>query len=174
MERPFRILSVGRVEWKKGYEYALQALSMLKAEGIHCSYHILGDGSYMEALAFLRYKLGLEREVKFIGAKTRNGVRDQMNCADVFLHAAVSEGFCNAVLEAQSIALPIVCTDAGGLRENIANGKTGFVVPARNPQQMAKNLLLLACDPLLRQKMGAAGRRRVIRDISVERPNRSF
>lgn len=168
MERPLRILSVGRLEWKKGYEFALQAVSMLKAEGIHCSYHIVGDGSFMEPLAFLRHKLGLEKEVKFIGAKTRNGVRNQMNRADVFLHAAVSEGFCNAVLEAQSMALPIVCTDADGLRENIANGKTGFVVPARNPQQLAEKLLLLARDPLLRQEMGTAGRRRVKKKFQLK------
>jgi colanic acid/amylovoran biosynthesis glycosyltransferase len=166
--RPLRILSVGRLEWKKGYEYALQAMNMLKAEGIPFSYRIVGEGSYLEPLTFLRHKLGLEKEVKFLGGRNRSEVRKQMSQADIFLHTAVSEGFCNAVLEAQSMALPIVCTDADGLKENIDDGTTGFAVPARNPHQIAEKLRLLAGDSILRKKMGASGRRRVRKKFQLK------
>ena len=88
--------------------------------------------------------------------------------ADVFLHAAVSEGFCNAVIEAQAMKLPVVCTDADGLPENVCEGETGFVVPRRDPEAMALGLSRLAADPSLRERMGRAGRRRVEKHFRIE------
>ena len=85
----------------------------------------------------------------------------------MFLHAAVSEGFCNAVLEAQAMKLPVVCSDADGLPENVADGETGFVVPRRDPQALAQKLALLANNPALRQRMGEAGRRRVLKHFQI-------
>ena len=84
-----------------------------------------------------------------------------MRGADMFLHPAVSEGFGNAVMEAQAAALPVVCTDADGLRENIADGETGFAVARRDPSALAAALARLAADRDLRRRMGEAGRSRV-------------
>src|SRR5262249_3263236 len=88
--------------------------------------------------------------------------------ADVFLHAGISEGFCNAVLEAQAMMLPVVCSDADGLRENVVDGETGFVVPRRNPAALAEKLAGLAANPAQRQVLGAAGRRRVLSHFQVK------
>lgn len=161
-ERPLRILSVGRLEWKKGYEFALEALKAVVDQGINCEYRILGGGEYLEAVAYARYQLGLDDAVQILGPRPHDQVKEQMLWADVFLHAAVSEGFCNAVLEAQSMRLPVVCTDADGLSENVVHGETGFVVPRRHPEAMADKLVLLARDHALRQQMGQAGRQRVL------------
>ncbi len=158
---PLRILSVGRLDWKKGYEYALQAIRLLKYEGVDCEYHIIGGGELLESLAFARHELGVEAEVHFLGAQPRAVVREQMAWADVFLHAAVSEGFCNAVMEAQAMALPVVCSNAGGLPENVVDGQTGFVVPRRDPAALAEMLRLLAADAQLRDCLGRNGRQRV-------------
>lgn len=166
--RPLRILSVGRLEWKKGYEYALQSVKALTAQGIRCEYHIVGGGNYLEAAAFARHQLGLEEQVRLLGEQPRPAVRKQLAWADVFLHAAVSEGFCNAVIEAQAMGLPVVCTDAGGLPENVADGETGFVVPRRDPGALAEKLALLAGDPDLRRRMGQAGRERALRCFRLE------
>jgi colanic acid/amylovoran biosynthesis glycosyltransferase len=91
-----------------------------------------------------------------------------MDWADVFLHAAVSEGFCNAVIEAQAMGLPVVCSDAGGLPENVADGESGFVVQRRNPRALAEKLAVLATDPGLRYLMGKAGRERALRCFCLE------
>jgi colanic acid/amylovoran biosynthesis glycosyltransferase len=159
--RPLRILSVGRLEWKKGYEHALVAIRALCERGVECEYRIVGGGGYLGGLAFARHQLGLEGVVTFLGPLSHEGVREQMRTADIFLHAAVSEGFCNAVMEAQAMELPIVCTDADGLPENVEHGATGFVVPRRNPLALADALAVLAGDGALRRRMGRAGRRRV-------------
>jgi colanic acid/amylovoran biosynthesis glycosyltransferase len=167
-ERPFRILSLGRLEWVKGYDYALQAVKLLVEQGLACEYRIIGDGQEFEAVAFARYQLGLENEVQLTGSLSPDEALKNMQWADVFLHSAVSEGFCNAVLEAQAMGLPVVCTDAGGLPENVADGETGFVVARRNPQKLADKLSLLASRPELRQRMGQGGRKRVQKLFRLE------
>jgi colanic acid/amylovoran biosynthesis glycosyltransferase len=86
-----------------------------------------------------------------------------MEWADILLHPAVSEGFCNSVIEAMSMGLPIVATDAGGLPENVKDGETGLIVPRRDPGAIAEALELLARNPALRQRMAEAGQHRVRR-----------
>ncbi len=160
-DRPLRILSVGRLEWVKGYEYGLRAVQLLSERGVPFEYRIIGDGAYLEPLAFARHEMGLEASVHFLGSRPHSDVLDQMDWADVFLHASVSEGFCNAVLEAQAMQLPVVSSDADGLSENVADRRTGFVAPRRDPAALADRLADLARDPALRREMGRAGRERV-------------
>jgi colanic acid/amylovoran biosynthesis glycosyltransferase len=165
---------VGRLEWKKGYEFAFQAITQLLDAGVPCDYHIIGDGAYLEPLAFPRHQLGLDEVVKFLGAQPREKVREELLWADLFLHSAVSEGFCNAVLEAQAMQVPVVCSDADGLSENVAHGVTGFVVPRRDPAALAAAMTRLAAVPGLREKFGVAGRERVIHRFQLSEQIYSF
>ncbi len=173
-DNPLRILSVGRLDWRKGYEYNLQAVQLLVEQGLHCQYRILGGGEYLEAVAFARHQMELETEIELLGPQPHQEVRRQMQWADVFLHLAVSEGFCNAVLEAQAMQLPVVCSDAGGLPENVTDGESGFVVARRDPWAAAEKLRLLASEPLLRQRLGFAGRVRIIKHFQLENQICSF
>ncbi len=97
-----------------------------------------------------------------------------MAWAHVFLHPAVSEGFGNAVLEAQAMQLPVVCSDAGGLAENVSHGESGFVTPRRDPAALAEMLALLAAEPALRRQMGQAGRLRVETHFQLEQQISAF
>jgi colanic acid/amylovoran biosynthesis glycosyltransferase len=166
-DRPLRVLSVGRLEWKKGYEFALQAVKLLRVAGVECKYRIVGSGEALEALTFARYQLGLESCVEFLGGLAQHQVAESMAWADVLLHAAVSEGFGNAVLEAQAMQLPVVCSDADGLPENVDHGVTGFIVQRRDPQALAERLILLSHSPALRERLGRAGRQRVEEKFSL-------
>ena len=159
--QPVRLLSVGRLEWKKGYEYALAAVALLEKRGVPCTYEIIGEGNYLEPILFARHQMSMDATVKLLGGLPRAEVRNRMRQADIFVHAAVSEGFCNAVLEAQCMQLPVVCSDADGLPENVVEGETGFVTRRRDPALMADKLEWLARHPGERRKMGEAGRRRV-------------
>jgi colanic acid/amylovoran biosynthesis glycosyltransferase len=172
--RPLRIVSVGRLHWKKGYDDALAAVRRLTDLGVCCEYRIVGDGDYLEAVAFACHQLGIAGRVTILGARPPRDVPGLIAWSDVLLHAAVSEGFCNAVIEAQAMARPVVCTDAGGLPENVADGVTGFVVPRRDPDATAEKLALLAADPALRRRLGEAGRRRVEERFDRSRQLDSF
>jgi colanic acid/amylovoran biosynthesis glycosyltransferase len=166
-ERPLRILSVGRLVWKKGYEYGLEAVRLLLDQGVHCEYRVIGDGDYFEAVTFVAHQLGLTDRVKLLGELSPQEVKEQMGWADLFLHPAVSEGFCNAVLEAQAMTLPVVCTDADGLPENVVDGVTGFVVARRSPKALADEMNRLARYALLRERMGNVGRARIVKKFRL-------
>jgi colanic acid/amylovoran biosynthesis glycosyltransferase len=170
--RPYRILSVGRLVWKKGYEYALQAVKWLVDHGLSCEYRIIGDGNLIDAIAFTSLDLGLEDVVTLLGPKSRSEVWDELEWADVFLLSSVSEGLSNAVLEAQAMTLPVVSTDAGDV--GIMDEETGFVVPRRDWRSMAEKLAILAKDPDLRIRMGEAGRQRVLAHFQISAQTAAF
>lgn len=160
---PLRIVSVGRLHWTKGCDDALEAVAHLRDRGLDVEYRIVGDGELLSAVSFWRHQLGLDDEVELLRSLPPMEVARQLGWADVVLHAATSEGFCNAVIEAQAHGVPVVCTDAGGLPENIEHDVTGIVVPRRDPTALADGLSRLAADGDLRARMGAAGRERVER-----------
>lgn len=160
LDAPLRILSVGRLHPKKGHEFALRAVRALVDEGLVVEHRVVGEGPLEAALRDLIEELELAEVVTLTGALPRDAVTEELGRADVLLHASVSEGFGNAVLEAQARQLPVVCSDACGLAENVAHGETGFVVPRRDPAALAAALRQLAADGELRLRMGTAGRAR--------------
>jgi len=158
---PLVVLTVARLHWKKGHEYGLLAIRELIDSGVPVEYRVVGAGPHADAVHACVEDLDLGRHVRLLGALPPAAVLEEMRGADMFLHPAVSEGFGNAVMEAQAAALPVVCIDADGLRENIADGETGFAVARRDPSALAAALSRLAADRDLRRRMGEAGRRRV-------------
>ena len=166
--RPLRVVSVGRLAWAKGYDDALEAIARLRQRGIVVEHRIVGSGPYLEAVAFWRHQLGLDDMVELVGAVPPGQVAAHYDWADVMLHAAISEGFCNAVLEAQARGLPVVTTDADGLGENVAHTVSGLVVPRRDPAALADGLAHYAADGPARLAAGAAGRQRALTAFRVE------
>ena len=77
-------------------------------------------------------------------------------------------------MEAQAMKLPVVCTDADGLLENVSDGESGFVVARRNPLALAEKLTILAKNPILRQRFGEAGRKRAISHFKLENQITAF
>lgn len=162
------IVSIGRLVWKKGYEYGIRAVALLKQKGISFEYRIIGDGDYLQALQFTISELGLEKEVRLLGHKDKAEIRKHLSESDVFLHPAISEGFCNAVLEAQAMGIPVVTTDADGLGENVVDGITGFVVPRWDVAAMAEKLELCTRHPEEAKAMGRNGIDRVNSHFRLE------
>jgi len=155
-----RLVTVARLDWSKGYEFAVDAVALAASTGLPIEYTIVGDGNYREPVEFAARQYGLFQSgvIKFTGAVPREKVVEYLCDADIMILASLSEGFCNAVIEGQVAGLPVVCSDAGGLPENVEDGVTGFVVPRRNPEAMAEKIIQLAHDPELRKRMGEAGR----------------
>ena len=171
---PLRLLAVGRLHWKKGHHHVLAALALARQRGVDARLRIVGAGAQLEEVAFARHQLGLDGVVELVGGLDRDAAREELAGAHVFVHGAVSEGFGNAVLEAQAAALPVVCTDAEGLAENVDDGVTGIVVPRRDPAAMADALARLAADPELRVRMGRAGLERVATRFTPEAQQAAF
>lgn len=137
---PLQILTVARLHWKKGLDYAIETMALLQEKGIHFHYTIVGDGEAYEYLSFLIHQLKLQECIKLIGKKSHEAVVRLMQASDVYLQPSVSEGFCNAVLEAQASGLLCVVSDAEGLPENVLHEQTGWVVPKRDMQSLADKI----------------------------------
>ncbi|MBS1772957.1 MAG: glycosyltransferase [Bacteroidetes bacterium] len=163
------IISVGRLVWKKGFEYGINAMKMLKDKGILFHYTIIGEGPHRQALQFAINELGLENEVTLLGEKDSVEIKTELEASNIFLHPAISEGFSNAVIEAQAMGLPVVCSDADGLSENIENGITGIVVPKWNAAAIADKLEWLHKNPTIVNEMGRAGVKRAKEKYDVNK-----
>jgi glycosyltransferase involved in cell wall biosynthesis len=171
---PWRVVAVGSLSWKKGFEYALRAIRLARDAGTDLELEIIGDGVDRQRLLFGIEDLGLSGCVRLSGKLPAEGVRERLQNADMFLLSSVSEGISNAALEAMAAGLPVVTTDCGGMGEAISDGVEGFVVPTRDVTQMAAALGRLAAHGELRLRMGAAARARVLGEFTLDRQVRAF
>ncbi len=136
-----KLLTVARLHWKKGLEYALEACLELKKRGIQFDYTIIGEGEEREKLTFLIHQLGLKNEVSLIGKLYPKKVITLLHDGDIYLQPSIQEGFCNSVLEAQAAGLLCVVSDAEGLSENILDKETGWIVPKRDAVSLVNKIL---------------------------------
>jgi glycosyltransferase involved in cell wall biosynthesis len=167
---PLRVLTVSRVHWVKGYDYALQALARIQHAGIEVEYTVVGhadDKARLSVLASAR-DLGLLSSVRVTGTLPHDEIVEMMKTSDVFLLASLCEGVSIATLDAMAAGLPVVVTDVGGTREVVTDGVQGFVVPPRDPDALADALSTLAADADLRSTMGREGRLRALAEFDVE------
>ena len=172
---PVKILTVGRLVWKKGYEHALQALVILRKKGINFRYCIIGEGPEREKLKFLIDEFNLNNYVNLEGALSPKEVIHRMMLSHIYIQPSIQEGFCNAVLEAQSIGLLSIVSDAEGLPENVLDEITGWVIPKRKPSLLAEKIEYVLNIPpeeisLIRNNAIS----RVEKDFNLEKQDEKF
>ncbi|HWW53727.1 MAG TPA: glycosyltransferase family 4 protein [Acidimicrobiales bacterium] len=166
---PLRLVSVARLNWIKGHDYAVQAVALLRDRGVDVRFTIAGqDEGALEPVEYAISQLRLD-DVHVRGQLSAEDVRGVLAGSDVFVLASVSEGICMAAVEAMAMGLPVVTTDVGGMRELIDDGVHGFVVPPRQPEALADAIAKLAADPELRAAMGRAGMERAREHFDVTR-----
>lgn len=138
----FNIVSIARLNWIKGVQYAIQAMTELKKNQCSFQYRIIGGGTKheLEYMNFLIQENNLENEVILEGELSHNQALEILKSADVYLQPSIGEGFCTSVVEAQALGKVCVVSDAGGLPENVVDGVTGWVVPKCNPLAIADKL----------------------------------
>ena len=169
-----RLIAVGSLVWVKGTTYALEAVRKLVDRGVPVHLSLIGDGPARQRILFTIDDLGLRDHVELLGALPPIAVRDRLRKSDVFILPSLSEGFCNAAVEAMACGLPVVMTNCGGVREGVTEGLEGFIVPVREPEAMAAAIERLAKDVPLRARMGKAARARVLSQFSLSRHVSAF
>jgi glycosyltransferase involved in cell wall biosynthesis len=162
--------AVGNLHVYKGHADLLQSLSLISARLPESWVLIVAGRDVQGSLENLRrraHDLGLSRNVRFVGE--RNDVPVILSAADIHISASHHEGFPNNILEAMSAGLPVVATAVGGVPEQIIDGETGILVPARDHAALAAAIEALVADVDARQAMGRAGREHVTRTFRIER-----
>lgn len=127
----------------------------------------VGEGETLAACRALVAPADAAR-IRFLGAASSR-LESIVNVFDIGVLATFSEGFPNAVLESMALGQPVVATDGGGTRELLIDGETGFLVPPRDATRLAERLRVLLDDAALRDRMGQAGRARVLEEFTLAR-----
>ena len=166
---------VGQIAPWKGHDDLLDAIAMLRHDGILVDLRIFGSGpqGYKEALRRKISDLGLLDVVDWCGY-----VNDQ---AEIFRRLDIcvvpsrsDEPLATSAIEAGAFGRPVICSSKGGLPEIVVNGETGFVVEAGRPDQLARAISNFARDRSLIDRMGAAAWRRVRSEFSLARFTNEF
>jgi glycosyltransferase involved in cell wall biosynthesis len=126
----------------------------------------VGDGDLRAEMERHARDIGLGDSALFLGL--RADVPEIMAAQDVSVLSSQDEGMPNVVMQAMAAGRPVAATDAGGTREIIEDGVTGFVVPLGDVDALANRIELLLDDPALASRFGAAGRERVERHFTFE------
>lgn len=122
--RPLRLATVGALDVKyKGQETGIRALAELRSRGVDAEYHLIGGGS-RDRLSRLAAELGVADSVIFHGVVPNPQVVETLRSTDIYLHPSFTEGQPRAVVEAMSVATPVVGAAAGGTPENLPDEQT--------------------------------------------------
>jgi glycosyltransferase involved in cell wall biosynthesis len=171
--RPFGpITLVARLSAEKDVATLIRAvphlLALLPAEQRRdLVLRVIGDGRERSALEQLAQELGVGSCVHFLGQQQR--VAQALGEASLFALSSRTEGISLTLLEAMSRGLPVVATRVGGTPEVVEDGKTGFLVPAQQPEAMAVAIAQIYLNPALAYRMGREGRARAESHFSVAR-----
>ena len=164
LDNEFLWIAAGRLEPVKDYPTLLQAFALTSGSA---RLLIAGAGPLKSELLQLSERLGLERQVVFLGFEP--DVRRWLQAADGFVLSSRVEGLPMALLEAAACGLPAVATDVPGTREAIEDSETGWLVPVANPASLgAKMTALMQASPEARKAMGERARLRVIERFGLE------
>jgi sugar transferase (PEP-CTERM/EpsH1 system associated) len=128
---------------------------------------IAGDGRIRPQLETMSESLGLSQTIRFLGE--RNDIPQRLANASMFVLPSITEGISLTLLEAMARGLPVVATRVGGNPEVVVHGKTGLLVPAQSPQELAAAISRLYQDSSMGKNMGLLGRQRVEKQFSIHK-----
>ncbi|WP_425071647.1 exopolysaccharide biosynthesis GT4 family glycosyltransferase EpsE [Sagittula sp. S175] len=171
--RPIRIFSCARLNVVKGHQDLMSATRQLIDQGVDVRVEIAGEDDhggtgYRTQLEDHLKKLRLQDHVKLLGAISNVEVKAKLEQAHLFVLASWHEPLGVAYMEAMSMGVPTVGTDAGGVSELIADGSTGYLVEPKNPGQLARTIRSLAGDPDALLRLSSAGRAHIEANFRAE------
>jgi glycosyltransferase involved in cell wall biosynthesis len=147
----------------KGLAPLLEALAKVRTERDDAHLVVIGKVKGKSAIPTLISRLGLDRWVRFVHGVSTDRIVELYAEAEVAAVPSLYEGFSLPAIEAMACGVPVVATTGGALPEVIGyGGATGLLVPPSDPQALAAALLRVLGDARLRERIGAAGRTRVL------------
>ncbi len=154
-----KLLGVGELKTRKGWDYAIKSLSIVKKEFSNFDYYIIGSRGDKSKLEILRDKLGLKENVHLIGKLDhKTELPKHYHNADIYLMTSINEpdgefeGFGMVYTEAQCSGTPCIYSSESGSFDAVGEG--GLMTKARNPEDIAEKILMLLKNENLRRELG--------------------
>ncbi len=167
-----RFITVANLRAEKSHETLLAAAAGLLREYPDLEFQFVGEGPRRGELEQLARDRDLLSHVTFLGH--REDIPALLEAADVFVLPSRSEAFPNAAIEAMAAGLPVVASAVGGLLDLIDDGRTGLLVPARDPGALLASLRSLIEAPARARAIGRAARAEVQQRYSFDRMVSAF
>ena len=146
----FNILSIGRLDYIKGFDMAINAAKYLKKDGIEFKWFILGDGKERKNLKGLIKKLNLEENVFLLG--TKSNPYPYIKKCDLFVQSSRYEGKSMVLDEAKILKKIILVTNYQSAKDQIVNGKNGVIVEI-TPEDIYRGIKSIIINNEMRNKM---------------------
>ncbi|MFC9897943.1 glycosyltransferase [Nocardia sp. NPDC127579] len=170
--RPQRVLTVGRLVRRKGFDLAVRTLAELPGTELLIAGGAVGDeldDGETRRLRRLATDYGVTERLRLLGPIAHTAMPPLYRASDVVLCTPWYEPFGLVPLEAMACGRPVVATAVGGMLDTVVDGVTGRLVAPPEPATLARAVRMLLDDAQLRARWGAAGRQRVLDTFTWDR-----
>jgi len=161
------ITMVARLAYVKDHITYLKAAQIVLSQIQDLHFLIVGDGELENKIRRDILDLDLEDNVTLL--VQRKDIPQILSITDISVLTSLYEGCANAILESMAAAKPVVATDAGGNRELVIDGSTGYLVPVKDAGALAEKIYYLLKNPDIMRRMGEAGRKRVETNFTLDK-----
>jgi L-malate glycosyltransferase len=170
---PFVIGSSGRLFPVKDYPLMVEIARTVYSTGVRdIRFELAGDGPELHAVESLIQHYGLN--AGFVLKGHQDSMDNFYRSLDIYLNTSVHEGIPMTILEALAYGLPVIAPNVGGIVEIIDDGKEGFLIDSRFPDDFAEKCLFLKENQDVRENMALAARAKVGRAFSTEIMARNY
>ena len=162
-EGPLRFLSVGRFSPEKGMFESLRAFERMASDFPEAELVLIGFGPEFDSLQKAAAQSPFAARIRLTGRLSQEEIARELSAAHVYLQHSREvggwvEGFGVTLTEAGAAGLPLIASASGGLRDQVEEGKNGFLFPQGDIAAQADLMRRLASDPELRARLGATAR----------------
>ena len=156
-----KVLGVGGLNKRKGFDYLLRAAHELKSRGFDIEVELVGDGPERAVLETLGKELGITDRVRFRGWLSPDQVRSVMKQVAVLVHpsSGLGDAVPTVIKEAMASGTPVVASNVAGIPELLDGGKCGVLVPPQNVDVLADAIKTLLTDHAMRRTYAEAARK---------------
>ena len=135
---------------------------------------IIGEGILKHQLEEMVYKLGVAKNVRFVGLVPNRKIPTFLKASDIYVSTSLSDTRSVSMLEAMACGLPIVTTDLEANKECIKNGIGGYLIPKKNYKVLAEKIIYLLGNKDIRKRFGVINRKYVEREGNYEKEMRKM
>jgi glycosyltransferase involved in cell wall biosynthesis len=162
------ILSIGRMVWRKGFLYLINAMPSVLKEYPKAKLVLVGEGIYKPKLIEQTKKLNIEHAITFCGYLPKEDLFKLYGKAHLYIQPSLYEPLCGTVLEAMACQKPVIATKVGGNREMIRQGENGVLVNPSDSKELAEAIKTLLSDASYCARIGKKAKETVEKSFSWE------
>lgn len=171
-KRKFIVGSIGRLSTEKGYNFLIEALSIVRKKGVDAGLVLIGEGYGRESLEQLIRRHELKDDVLMPGYF--GDAKAYLSFFNIYVISSLTEGLPITLLEAMQAKVPIIATEVGGIPMVLGNGKSGCLVPPGKPESLADAIIEMYSNEKVAKEMVENAYKNVIQNYSSQQMAKEY